>query len=245
MGLARSLDAEPIFISQLVRVADVASSVAALEQVLNHTTVPSASLDTLSSAFQNMENYDTRGEGFTRATVGEMVSELALLTEDRAALLQYYNADPKMTGYLNGTPDLKGEQDYLETTFPELRSARQKPFPDRVQAVNDLIQTRVAEARSRGFLFTAMNWDSVQHITEREARCLANLRTAMTAIALEKFRALHGTYPASLADLTPVYLAATPLNPIDGKPLLYQKRGEGYTLKSITPAFSVIRPPRD
>lgn len=275
LGLARSLEAEPELISQLVRTVGVYFSVAGLEQVFNRTTVPSESLDQLANAFQSMEAYEAKGEGFNRAMAGEKVNDLALL-KDRAALLQVFSTNDlglvdaevwgldaeqhhQMIEYLNRTPYLKDEQDYFETTFEEVMSARQETFPDRLQDVKDVISQRVAKARSRGLLFNATIW--VQHRTGREAQCLASLRLAMTAIALEQFRAAHGNqYPATLAALTPVYLTTAPLDPYDGKPLRYRKQGAGYLLYSIGPylkdyggrtkmfgrgniPFSVIKPP--
>ncbi len=243
MGLARSLEAEPILISQLVRAAGVGLSMAALEEAVNRTTLSPESLGALSNAFQSMEAYDTKGEGFNRALVGEDVNHLALL-KDRASLLQILNtpgnfgddADQgrQMIAYLNRTPSLKGEQDYFETTFQQLMSARQDTFPGRTKDAEDVISQRVAEASSQGLLFNAWLWGGIQNVTAQEARCLANLRLAMTAIALEQYRSANGNqYPATLAALSPAYLAATPADPFDGKPLRYHKQGAGYILYSI------------
>ena len=268
MGLAHSLEAEPVLISQLVRAAGVVLTTVALEQVLNRTSVPSESLNKLSDAFQSMESYDTKGVGFNRAMAGEDAMDASLL-KDPGSLRQLLGnfggqdaeQDRKMIEYLNRTPSLKGEQDYLETTFEELMSARQETFPDRLKDVNDVMVTRTAGARSRGLLVNAMFWEGLQGATIREARCLANLRLAMTAIALEQFRAAHGNqYPATLAELTPAYLTAAPQDPFDGQPLRYRKQASGYVLYSVgqdlkdnggkpTPGgrgnitFSVVSPP--
>jgi hypothetical protein len=44
---------------------------------------------------------------------------------------------------------------------------------------------------------------------------------AVAGIALERYRLAHGTYPATLAELVPVYLPSIPLDPWDGKPIKY------------------------
>ena len=87
LALARSLKAEPVLISQLVRSAGVSLAVDALNQVVNRTTLSPESLSGLTKALQSMEDYDARGEGFNRAMTGEKVNHLALL-KNRDQLVQ-------------------------------------------------------------------------------------------------------------------------------------------------------------
>jgi len=218
LALARSLKAEPAILSQLVRAAGVFYAVAALEQVLNCTDLPAESLSELLKAFQNMENYDARGVGFNRAMVGERVINVASLPLTR----------------LKGNR-LKQDQQYLEKTFNLALAARKEALPARLQ-VGDLIRQRTTEARNAGLLASALLLTNLDVLVVREASCLANLRLAMTAVALEQFRAAHDhRYSADLSALTPVYLTATPQDPFDGQPLRYRKQGEGYLLYSIGP----------
>lgn len=98
---------------------------------------------------------------------------------------------------------------------------------------DDHIRQRTTEAKSRGLALNATFWKAIESSGIREAHCLTNLRLAMTVVALEQFRKAHGSYPASLAELTPVYLATTPLDLFDGEPLRYEKQGAGYMLYSL------------
>jgi hypothetical protein len=244
VGLVRSLKAEPVLISQLVHAAGVALSMVGLEQVLNRTHLSPESLSELSKAFQNMEQYDAQGEGFMRAVAGERAIHLEIL-KNPDQLVQYLN-----TSFASGLPDeqrsrmvqevnqprsLKAEQDYFETTFQQLLSAHQETFPNRLKT-DELIRQRAAKATSQGLLFNSSYWGGFVGAFSREASCLANLRLALTAVALEQFRAAHANqYPAALSELTPNYLAATPVDPFDGKPLRYRKQGAGYLVYSIGP----------
>jgi hypothetical protein len=245
LSLARSLKAEPVLISQLVRTAGFPLAVAALEQVVNRTTLSPESLTGLSKAFQSMEDYDARGEGFSRAMAGELAMHLGLL-DNQNKLARYLSTlkttdipdeqRRRMVEHLKQPGSLKEEQDYLETTSQQLLSARKEAFPGRLKVVADLIRQRVTEATDRGLLLNVWLSDGLDKHVNREARCLANLRLALTAVALEKFRAAHNNrYPASLSELTPDYLAATLMDPFDGQPLRYQKQGAGYVLYSIGP----------
>lgn len=65
-------------------------------------------------------------------------------------------------------------------------------------------------------------------------RIEAARRIVVTAIALKRYQLKHGTLPENLSDLTPDFLPAVPLDPIDGNPLRYHKNDDGtYLLYSI------------
>jgi hypothetical protein len=67
----------------------------------------------------------------------------------------------------------------------------------------------------------------------QEGECVAELRLATTAVALELYRRTHGNcYPDALSALIPEYLPAVPVDPFQGRILTYQKRGQGYALRS-------------
>jgi hypothetical protein len=213
-----------------------------------------------------MEDYDARGEGFSRAMTGEKVNHLALL-KNRDQLVRLLN-DPgfltvpdeqrsRLLQYVNQAGPLQAEQEYFQTSFRHLLSARQAAFPDRLKTAV-VAQECADKAASRGLLLNALFWDGLTGFVNREASGLANLRLALTAVALEQFRAAHpGRYPAALSELTPNYLPAPLLDPFDGKPLRYRQKGAGYVLYSVGPnlkgdggkrqngnlMFTVITPP--
>jgi hypothetical protein len=56
---------------------------------------------------------------------------------------------------------------------------------------------------------------------------------AVTALALKRYDLRHGNYPPELATLVPEFLPAVPRDPIDGKPLRYQRIGKAFLLYSI------------
>lgn len=62
----------------------------------------------------------------------------------------------------------------------------------------------------------------------------ARKQQALAALALERFFVKHARYPAALAELTPEFLPAIPLDPCDGKPLRYRTTPAGrYQLWSV------------
>ena len=62
----------------------------------------------------------------------------------------------------------------------------------------------------------------------------AERRLIVTALALERYRDKHGSYPKALAGLVPEFLKAAPLDFMDGQPLRYRHTNEShFTLYSV------------
>jgi len=66
-------------------------------------------------------------------------------------------------------------------------------------------------------------------------RSQAQLRAAIVALAVERFRHEHGRWPNSLAELVPSKLSKIYTDPYDGQPLRYRKNKEGVVIYSVGP----------
>lgn len=64
---------------------------------------------------------------------------------------------------------------------------------------------------------------AVDKAQRRFAVCAAQTEAIVTACALERHRMARGSYPERLVDLVPEFLAKVPLDPVDGKPLRYER----------------------
>lgn len=60
-----------------------------------------------------------------------------------------------------------------------------------------------------------------------EFRFAANEQCSITALACERYRLDHGTYPETLEMLVPDYLAQIPIDPMDGEPIRYRGEDDG------------------
>lgn len=68
----------------------------------------------------------------------------------------------------------------------------------------------------------------------RVVRHHTHLQLANVALALERSRLAQGEYPEATTALTPTYLSAVPLDPIDGQPLRYRRDArDRFTLWSV------------
>jgi hypothetical protein len=71
-------------------------------------------------------------------------------------------------------------------------------------------------------------------VAARAAEAEARRRLVITAIALERYRVRHGSYPKALADLAPELLKSVPIDFVDGQPLRYRPRTDGqFVLYSV------------
>jgi hypothetical protein len=63
-----------------------------------------------------------------------------------------------------------------------------------------------------------------------------SLNQAIIACALERFWLANGVYPATIAELVPALLERMPHDAVSGRPILYQRDGNGsYLLRGVGP----------
>ena len=74
--------------------------------------------------------------------------------------------------------------------------------------------------------------------TEKTAECQTQVDQSLIACALERYRLVHGSYPASLDALVPEFLTQLPDSPITGKPMNYSLKPEG-TFLLWTPGWNL------
>ena len=155
--------------------------------------------------------------------------------EDEKALLLYYR-----------DRELELRRAVQSPTWSEMRQlpgvTNLVPFTSkyfsRVQSLLNMRQMSLAfQGRGQGLLDQA---------AEAEAR----RRVLITAIALERYRGRHGSYPRGLEELVPELLKSPPADFMDGKPLRYRLTGDGHFvlysvgLDCIDNAGVMVRPRR-
>jgi hypothetical protein len=64
-------------------------------------------------------------------------------------------------------------------------------------------------------------------------RARARLRSAVAALAAERFRRVHGRWPASLEELVPAFLKDVPRDPFDGQILRFRRLSDGVVIYSV------------
>ncbi len=241
LALARSAEAEPVLLSQVFRMAEISIMITALERTLNRAEIPKESLSALAGALGKMETYEAQGEGIKRGMAGDRVCALSALANPQQLMTWLAMPDLDADVRSGGTARVQrggkfnAEERCLEASYDEIFAVRQSPFPGRLK-VDDLIRRRLADPVTRKLVLMGLFLPGLAGRTTQEAECLARLRLATAAVALQQFRADHsGASPDALSQMTPQYLPSVPEDPFDGQPLRLVRKDQNYILYSIGP----------
>ena len=86
-----------------------------------------------------------------------------------------------------------------------------------------------------GMLFTYIFRPNNKIIVKVQRKKVQEWQVTVLAMALAAYKAEHGNYPEPLAALSPKYVKQVPQDMFTGKPLKYEKNGNGYLLYGIGP----------
>ena len=244
LALARSLQSEPVIVSQVVRCAIDGISCRSLERVINLNQLSDVELFSLSEQVEQNES--------TNSMLGGLIGERAGCIE----LLQLLQNDPAKVNQLTESNDAEEGSPFarikpglgwkaLGFFVRDLEfylSAMQAGIdvmalrPPRSLAAGGEFGAAAERAKSKFCVISSMMLPGLSKVPARDAEDHAALRTARTALAVERWRLAHnGELPESLAALVPRFLTAIPEDPFDGKPLRFKKPRIGYIVYSIGP----------
>jgi hypothetical protein len=207
-AIARSLDREPVLLSQLVRIAVMGIGLNTLERVLSRMPLSSANQRQLDDVM--VRAFDPKP--MQRGILGNLCYCRPSIEEKC----------PEKTLEQNRLSYLKMARSFLilseeKTTFP--------PFLQWKKDMEGLYE--------RGHFIR--DEVSVNHVSQVSFfRQIARLRAARTALAIERYRAAKGKIPAKLEDLVPDYLSAVPVDPFDEAPTRYRILKKGYVVYSVS-----------
>lgn len=241
LALARSLEAEPVLLSHLLRVAVLISSAGHLERVMNQGKLADAPLATLQAALRAAAPVD----GLTRAFAGERCMALPLfdlspqeamrLMAGAAGEVAPSDVEPVMSKLWAKNKE-RDRAFYLEATEALITGSKQ-PYPQALEAgrkLQERVDALAAEPAEQTMLLSRSMLGAVTSVPQKTAVCLARLRCAEAALGVERYRLAHGgELPASLAALTPALLPAVPADPFDGQPLRFKRLAKGFVVYSV------------
>ncbi len=247
LRLTRTLAAEPILISQLVRFAMLGIAVNATERLVGRHSLTPAQAEWLrrelrearpdEAIYMGMIGERCMGlDGMRPGSTSLFGSESSYRSDTwegrlaRATFLAY-----RMAGLAD-----RDAVFYLRTMSRVIATSTNS-VQDRVALANDG-QAFNPQAHRKFHLFSGMLLPALGKAFQNEADCLTALATADVALAVEAYRADHSNrLPNSLGDLVPTYLNEAPLDPATGKPLSLNLTPRGYVIQAGGAMFSVAR----
>jgi len=230
LGVGRSLAKEPLIISQLVRLACNGLAVSALNRAINRVEFTDEQLATLGSCFAAARD----DSAMARAFAGERCSTLPIFQDPRLASAMFGNRNAPATVFFHvyktaGLADI-GATVYIDLIDAYIEAATLAP--QQRQKACDAIDRRLKETPRIHALVREIV-PAFSRVVTIDVREMAALRTAHTAIAVERYRLAAGELPQKLADLVPGYLDAVPKDPFDGNDLRYKMLEPGFMVYSV------------
>jgi GAF domain-containing protein len=235
LRLAGSIDHEPLIISQLVRIAVHGIAVDALERGLRRTPIPVSQLQALQDSYRLAENSDV----MVHAYVGErcvMNDIWRKLTEDSPdppdSMLAEMRAGLQQAGIDTADRDAIVRQRYvLLTGLEPLTELTGISWPERIR-LGEQLEARIEQEHENDPTLQVLTPALVSAV-EAFGRDIAMLRSAQTALAVERCRVDNGELPTDLTQLVPKYFTAPIEDPFDGQPLRYKRLTKGYQVYSV------------
>ena len=237
----QSMAIEPLMISQLVAFAIDAIGIQTLQFALNNSAFSAAELESMQTAVSKADDM----ESALRGLLGERALFISGLSDPNGMIAASRVTPPsgieeiasevflqplaRVSGFWQR--DLRFGIDALTTYVGWARL----PDPQRVYATTNWDRMMV-QAKNGYYIMTGMLLPAMEKFISKDANHRAQARTALVALAIERFRLAHnGKLPDQLSSLVPAFLEKVPIDPYDGQPLRYKRTDKGYMVYSIGP----------
>ena len=241
IGMARTLDTEPVIISKLVRIAMLNMAEIALERRLNAGGLDEVELNHLSQLFAEAAKTNRMANGL----IGERAMYFRYFRMSFAEIKNLANANDENSSEQTGPP-LPGPQPFifkLTGVFErdlrfylqgmETNISLASTFPKNISMITNVEEQISQTSRRNYYILSSMLLPALGNTIIKEANGLAQVRTAQAALAVERFRLAHRRLPENLNELVPQFLSAVPIDPFDGQALRYHRLAKGYVIYSV------------
>ncbi len=241
LNAARTLGDEPLMISQRIRISGVLDACWTVERTLAQGEPDPKDLEGLQQLLELEDTHDPltvalRGERAALHRVFELVEsgEVALARlDDKFAPKTFdlkVDLQDKYLPWLT-TSEIRSEHLLFLSLMTGYIEAASLPLHEQA-AAERVLDAKVTPlwGRTRVIRFLM---PPVNRFSDHSRRYHAQVRCVLGAVAAERYRRARGRWPATLADLTPAFPGAVPLDPYDGKPLRYRKLPDGVVVYSV------------
>ena len=241
LNAGRSIGDEPTLISTLVHFAcdSITTEVAMRVLALNDATGSLTELAALQTALYVELNEPVllnglRGE---RAVVNHFFEGIntGRVTADTVAGMGDMKPGPEVQSNLYFTRTfLPEDQRRFLTVMSEAIAVATGPYQDRITRTQQ-IEADFRANRDIRYPWHGLMVPAISKLLEADTRCRAELLSAATLIACERFRLTRGRWPQSLAELPKDLLPTIPTDPYTGEPMRFAKLPDGITVYAAAP----------
>jgi len=204
--------------------------------VLSATHPPSTSLSRVGRALADLDRDDALKQWFLRRRAALLESGLGsgrsgstLADLGQVGFFDRVGLRGAVLGQFLGRPWFEHELRTWVETLSTVMAALDQPWPQRAGAVATAYDALTPPPDAQ---FRRPDVSISKQIVDD----LALVRAARVAVAIEQYRREHTeAMPSRLDDLVPVYLAAVPVDPYSGQPLLLRTEARSYAVYSLGP----------
>jgi hypothetical protein len=242
LNVARSIGDEPIYISQLVRIACNILVCQAIERTLGQGEPPTEDMSQLQKLLEKEDTFSglltaTRGERALLHQVFEGVERGEIPLNMLEGFTSGPSRDDPTAARLKNLAISFWRMDTREDNalFLSLMNRRIKEVQLPMHEQIALEKAFEEEVRSlpRNAMITRLLLPAISKMSDAFRREHACIRCTLVALAAERYRRDKKAWPKSLEQLCPQYLSAVPLDPYDGKALRYKREIDGVLIYSI------------
>lgn len=242
VNTSRSIGDGPMLVLQLVRMANLQIALKGMERTLGQAQLSGGQL----RACQELLQQENLKRGLVHALRGERV--IALNSLDRIG--EGFNQDSAFYTDDSSKSSPPGRW-YLWTVVKPRSISWKAKYLDLISGIveiaegSDWIKQRagwlrftkhVGQLRSHDPFWMWPAYDAIsgiERVFKSATRTVACVESMKTLLALERYRLDHGTWPASLERLVPVYLEVAPIDPFTGKLLGYRIESDHVVVYSV------------
>lgn len=237
LAAGRSLASEPTILSQLVRFAIDSLAFQTLQYTLNRASLRDADLLRLFPSFSRADDTNS----LALALIGERASFISNLSDlgsyvaagaAEAGIAYEPSVVQRVFHPLVGSffqRDMRFGIDALSTNIAFARLGDPQKFLSYTNSSG--IASR---AKSGYYILSGFFLPMLEKAFTRDAIHRAQVRAAIIALAIERFRLANGGKPPqNLLALVPAYLDRIPVDPYDGQLVRYKKTDKGYIVYCI------------
>jgi len=244
IGMARTLDTEPMAISKLFRMAMLDMAKTALERRLNTGELNEAELIHLSQWFAE----GAKTNQMANALIGERamwIPYCRMSSAEIAEIEKYSTNSDNSSSKRNGRP-IPGHQPFMfwlsgfferDLRFflqaMETNISLSATFPKDIVVISNVQEQLSQTSKQNRYIRSSLILPACGKAIIKEANNLAQVRSAQTAIAIERYRLAKRKLPENLNELVPQFLSAVPADPFGGQPLRYHRLEKGYVIYSV------------
>lgn len=235
LAVTESLANEPDAMAQSTRSNGLLCVAQRLEEILNFHRFHRSQLDRLGRLFEGRET----PRKLRAAFAGQMSLGLLYFDDPFMGIGMTRPASERLRvsaaiRLRKASGSWSRDRDLFLDVYSRYIEAARQPFPNflrEADAIDEYSSEQCGEKTS-WYSLRFLSW--IHRVVETEVGRIAQLRIIQTAIAIERFRlANDDALPATLTELTPLFLPSVLTDPFDGQPLRYTRMEKGFVVYSI------------